>query len=47
MNFIISLLIIAAIWCLVFYWDIKREKDKRKAKIIDINKSYEPLEDVK
>lgn len=47
MNLIISLVVLAGLWLLIMHWDIKREKDKRKAKIIDINKSYEPLEDVK
>lgn len=45
MTIIISLLFLTGLWLLILYWDVKREKDKRKAKIIDINKAYEPLED--
>lgn len=46
MTIIISLLFLTGLWLLILYWDVKREKDKRKAKIIDINKLYEPNEDI-
>lgn len=46
MNFLLSLLIIAAIWCLIFWFDVWRERDKRKAKVVKFDDDqYNPQKD--